>query len=342
MGTDCHGYHAAKRSGRNIEKQTGSLCRRSQCHQFLQAGKPELHLKLKPAAAFYGLTMQSLSEQVRYGFFGVEVQHYCQAYDEIRVMLRFPPEDRQSLDQLHKMPIRLANGYSVPFSTVATADFASGYAVIKRTNRERFQLISAEVYQDEADVENTLTDMRNNVIPQLEAQFPGLIITPGQARQKQEAAMSELWRYGITALLGIYVLLAVPLRSYTQPLIIMLVIPFSFIGAVAGHTLLQIPLSRESYFALFAVGGIVMNDSLVLLAQINKNKWEKMSVKSAAIRAGRSCFRAIFLMTVTTFAGLLPLIATQGYDAEKIMPMAVTIAFGVLFAFFCARRCSCC
>ncbi|HBV21909.1 MAG TPA: hypothetical protein DEF07_09345, partial [Nitrosomonas sp.] len=300
----------------------------------MQAGKPELHLKLKPAAAFYGLTMRSLSEQVRHGFFGFEVQRYYQERDEIRVMLRFPLESIRTLDHLQRMPIRLTNGDSVPFSTVAEAEYAAGYAVIKRTNRERFQLVSAEVYQDEADVETILADMRVNVIPQLEAQFPGLTVKPGQSRQKQEETMSELWLYGTMALLGIYALLAIPLRSYTQPLIIMLAIPFGFIGAVAGHVLMQIPLSVESYFALFAVGGIVINDNLILIAQINKNRQQKMALMAATLTAARSRFRAIFLTTVTTFAGLLPLISSQGYEAEKITPMAVTIAFGVLFTFF--------
>lgn len=300
----------------------------------MQTGKPELHLKLKPAAAFHGLTMRSLGEQVRHGFFGLEVQRYYQGRDEIRVMLRFPPDDRRTLDSLHNMPIKLANGRSVPFGTVAEVKFAAGFARIDRHSRERIQLIGAEVYQDKADVEAILADMRATIIPQLEAQFPGLEIKPGQSRQKQEKAMSDLWLYGAMAFLGIYALLAVPLRSYTQPMIIMLVIPFGFIGAVAGHLLLQIPLSLESYFALFAVGGIVINDSLILIAQINKNLRQKIALMDATILAGKSRFRAIFLTTVTTFVGLLPLISTQGYDAEKIMPMAVTIAFGVLFAFF--------
>ncbi len=300
----------------------------------MQVGKSELHLKLKPAAAFYGLTMRSLGEQVRHGFFGLEVQRFYQGRDEVRVMLRFTPDDIRTLDSLQNMPIKLANGDSIPFSTIAEAEFTAGFASIDRHNRERIQLIGAEVYQDEADLEGILTDLRTNVIPQLEAQFPGLEVKPGKTRQKQQQTMSALWLYGAMAFLGIYALLAVPLRSYTQPVIIMLVIPFGFIGAVVGHLLLRIPLSLESYFALFAVGGIVINDSLILIAQINKNLRQKIAVIDAVILAGKSRFRAIFLTTVTTFVGLLPLISTQGYDAEKIMPMAVTIAFGVLFSFF--------
>lgn len=300
----------------------------------MQPGKPELHLELKLAAAFYGLTMRDLSEQVRHGFFGLEVQRYYHEHDEIRVMLRLPREDRQTLAQLQTLPIRLPDGSSVPFDAIARATYQPGFASIQRTDRERIQLIGAEVYQDQADVESILADMRLNVIPQLKAQFPGLDIKPGESRQKQEEVMSDLWLYGILALFGMYALLAIPLRSYTQPLIIMLTIPFGFIGAVVGHLLFQIPLSLESYFALFAVSGIVINDSLVLIAQINKNLQQKMPVIKAAVVAGELRFRAILLMNVTTLAGLLPQLSSQGYDAEKIMPMAVTIAFGMLFTFF--------
>lgn len=300
----------------------------------MQPGKPELHLELKPAAAFYGLTMRDLSEQVRHGFFGLEVQRYYHEHDEIRVMLRFPQEDRQALEQLQNMPIRLSGGNSVPFGTIARAEYQPGFASIQRTDRERIQLIGAEVYQDQADVESILADMRVHVIPQLKAQFPGLDIKPGESRQKQEEVMSDLWLYGVLALFGMYALLAIPLRSYAQPLVIMLTVPFGFIGAVVGHLLFRIPLSLESYFALFAVSGIVINDSLVLIAQINKNLQQKISVIRAVVAAGKSRFRAILLMNVTTLAGLLPQLSSQGYDAEKIMPMAVTIAFGMLFTFF--------
>ncbi len=300
----------------------------------MQPGKPELHLELKPAAAFYGLTMRDLSEQVRHGFFGLEVQRYYHEHDEIRVMLRFPQEDRQALEQLQNMPIRLSGGNSVPFGTIARAEYQPGFASIQRTDRERIQLIGAEVYQDQVDVESILADMRVHVIPQLKAQFPGLDIKPGESRQKQEEVMSDLWLYGVLALFGMYALLAIPLRSYAQPLVIMLTVPFGFIGAVVGHLLFRIPLSLESYFALFAVSGIVINDSLVLIAQINKNLQQKISVIRAVVAAGKSRFRAILLMNVTTLAGLLPQLSSQGYDAEKIMPMAVTIAFGMLFTFF--------
>ena len=144
--------------------------------------------------------------------------------------------------------------------------------------------------------------------------------------------MSDLWRYGMLALLGIYALLAIPLRSYLQPLVIMLAIPFGFIGAILGHLLLAIPLSLESYVALFAVGGIVINDSLILVAQINKAAQERFTRYQTVIRACKARFRAIFLTSTTTFVGLLPFINVQSSDAEKILPMAVTLAFGILFS----------
>ncbi len=144
--------------------------------------------------------------------------------------------------------------------------------------------------------------------------------------------MSVLWGYGALAALAIYALLAIPLRSYTQPLLIMLAIPFGFIGAVLGHLLLNIPLSLESYVALFAVGGIVINDSLILVAKINATLDQKVSPFHAIILSGKARFRAIFLTTVTTCVGLLPLMSEQSPHAQKMLPMATTLAFGVLFA----------
>ncbi|UJP05484.1 MAG: efflux RND transporter permease subunit [Nitrosomonas sp.] len=298
----------------------------------MQAGKPELHLKLKPEAENYGLTLQSLGEQVRNGFLGLEVQRYFFDRDEVRVIVRFPPTDRRSLDDLYRMPIQLDHGDFVPFAVVAEAAYTPGFASITRQDRERIQLISAEVYKEQASVETIVTDLRNHLIPELEQQFPGLKIEPGQRRQKQEQAMSDLWAYGVLALLGIYALLAVPLRSYTQPLLIMLSIPFGFIGAVLGHMLLNIPLSLESYVALFAVGGIVINDGLILVARINKFPSTGKLAFRAIVTAGKMRFRAIFLTTTTTFAGLLPLLNAQSSDAEKIMPMAASLAFGILFS----------
>lgn len=144
--------------------------------------------------------------------------------------------------------------------------------------------------------------------------------------------MSNLWGYGALALFAIYALLAVPLRSYTQPLVIMLAIPFGFIGAVLGHLLLNIPLALESYVAMFAVGGIVINASLILVAQINQSLQKNRSIYRSVIQAGKARFRPIFLTTLTTFVGLLPLIHAQSSDAEKLMPMAATLAFGILFS----------
>lgn len=298
----------------------------------MQMGKPELNLRLKPEAAFYGLTIQSLGEQVRSGFLGLEVQRFFLERNEIRVMLRFPAEHRRSLDDLQRMPIKLANGNFVPFATVAEAEYTPGFASITRQNRERIQLISAEVHKTQVSAETILADLHARVIPELEAYYPGLKIEPGQTRQKQEETMSNLWGYGALALLAIYALLAVPLRSYTQPLVIMLAIPFGFIGAVLGHLLLNIPLALESYVAMFAVGGIVINASLILVAQINQSLQKNRSIYRSVIQAGKARFRPIFLTTLTTFVGLLPLIHAQSSDAEKLMPMAATLAFGILFS----------
>lgn len=298
----------------------------------MQAGKPELRLHLKPAAKFYGLTSTDLGQQVRQSFFGLEVQRYTADRDEIRVMLRYPPGYRRSLDDLDKMPILLPDGSHVPFSTVAEARQAPGFATIERHNRRRTLVIGAEVYRDQANAESILAGLQANLIPELQGQFPGLRIEPGQARQQQGEAMSKLWQYGILALLVIYTLLAIPLRSYLQPLIIMSAIPFGFIGAVWGHALLGLSLTLGSYIALFAVAGVVVNDSLVLVAFINKELPQHPDIQQVLLQAGQKRFRPIILTTLTTFFGLLPLLTEQGPDAETIMPMAVSLAFGVLFS----------
>lgn len=298
----------------------------------MQAGKPELRLKLKLKAKFDGLTLKSLGEQVRHSFFGLEVQRYLLDRDEIRVMLRYPTEQRHSLDNLNSMPVRLPGGHNVPFATVAEVERAPGFAQIDRYNRQRTLTIGAEVYQDTANAEAILADLQTGLIPELERQYPGLQIEPGQIRQQQGEAMSALWRYGTLALLAIYTLLAIPLRSYLQPLLIMLAIPFGFVGVVVGHLSLGIALTLESYIALFAVAGVVVNDSLVLVAFINKELPDHSDIHQVVLRAGQKRFRPIILTTLTTFIGLLPIMTEQGPDAEKIIPMATTLAFGVLFS----------
>jgi len=300
----------------------------------MQSGKPELRLRLKPASALYGLTEQSLSEQIRHAIHGLEVQRFFLDRDEIRVMVRFPSEHSRSLDALYQLPIRLPNGDIVTFNDVAEAVYAPGFAEITRQNRERVQLISADVNQGKGNIETILSDVRKHVIPQLQSQFPELKIESGQARQKKEATLSALWGYGALALLGIYALLAIPLRSYSQPLLIMLAIPFGFVGGVIGHLLLQIPLTLESYIAFFAVGGIVINDSLILLAKVNTLIECNTPIHEALLQAGKTRFRAIFLTTATTVIGLFPLLMEKSPHAEKILPMVTSLSFGVLFCMF--------
>ncbi len=298
----------------------------------MQSGKPELRLVLKPESALYGLTVQSLGEQIRHAIHGLEVQRFFQDRDEVRVMVRFPSEHSRSLDALYQLPVRLPNGEIVRFNSVAEAYYTPGFAEITRQNRERIQLISADVYQEKANTEMILSDIRKHVIPQLQSQFSGLKIESGQARQKKETTLSSLWGYGALALLAIYALLAVPLRSYSQPLLIMLAIPFGFVGAAIGHILLQIPLTLESYVALFAVGGIVINDSLILLAKINELIERETTINDALLQAGKARFRAIFLTTATTVIGLFPLLVEKSPHADKILPMVTSLSFGVLFS----------
>lgn len=298
-----------------------------------QPGKPELRFHLTPEGRHLGLTPEDLARQVRQAFYGREAQRFFRGRDEIKVMVRYPQAERRDLNHLYDLPVRLPNGQTVPFSRVAEWSFAPGAATITRQDRKRVLRIGADVVGDnEAAAETILQDLQRQLFPQLEQRFPGLAIELGEERQEQSAAMATLARYAGLALLVIYALLAVALRSYVRPLLVMAVIPFSFIGVVAGHLLLGVTLTLYSLVALLAVAGVVVNDSLVLIDRIHRNEATEENRLPALLQAGQARFRPILLTTLTTFLGLMPILWEQGAEAERVIPMAVTLAFGVLFS----------
>lgn len=298
-----------------------------------QPGKPELRFHLTPEALHLGLTQQELARQVRQAFYGREAQRFFRGRDELKVMVRYPQAERRDLNNLHDLPVRLPNGHTVPFSSVAEWSFAPGAATIERQDRERILRVGADVVGDnDSAAETILQDLRRRLFPQLEQRFPGLTIELGEERKEQGAAMATLARYAGLALLVIYALLAVALRSYLQPLLVMAVIPFSFIGVALGHLLLGVGLTLYSLVALLAVAGVVVNDSLVLVERINRNAAAEGHLLLPLLQAGQARFRPILLTTLTTFLGLMPILWAQGAEAERVIPMAVTLAFGVLFS----------
>jgi len=280
-----------------------------------------------------GRASQELASQVRAGFYGTEVQRIQRGQDEVKVMVRFPREERDSVGYLDNMKIRTPNGGRVPFHAVAEVELTESPTSIRRFDRERAVRVSAEVDKEKYEPKKIQDDIMNKELPEVLAQFPGVRYRLSGASQQQVEIQSDLLRGGLLALFLIYALMAIPLRSYTQPLIIMSVIPFGIIGALIGHLILDIPVSMTSYFGIIALAGVVVNDSLILVDFVNRERKTGVPLAEALQRAAKSRFRAILLTSLTTFLGLAPIaIFETSLQAQLVVPMAASLAFGILFA----------
>ena len=299
-----------------------------------RAGKEEVKLGIKPAAEALGLTLQDLGRQVRQAFYGEEAQRIQRGRDDVRVMVRYPRDERRSLGDLENMRIRIPGGGEVPFSQVALVEPGRGFASIRRIDRRRAVNVTAAVDAAVTSSGEVIADLNTRILPEVLARYPSVSYTFQGAMSEQRDAIAGLQRgFGI-ALLMIFALLAVPLKSYVQPLIIMSAIPFGLVGAVWGHVLLGIEFSMTSMFGLVALSGVVVNDSLIMVDFINRKR-ELFDDLGVAVReAGVNRFRPILLTSLTTFFGLMPLMLNKSFDAAFMVPMAVSLAFGVLFATF--------
>jgi multidrug efflux pump subunit AcrB len=299
-------------------------------------GKKEVKLKLKPEAEVMGLTLLNLARQVRQAFYGEEVQRIQRGRDDIRVMVRYPEEERKSLGDMEQMRIRTPDGSEVPFSEVAIVDPGRGFASIKRVDRRRAVNVTADVEAKNGGPTpgEIIEDLRLGVLPEILADYPGVYFSFEGQQAEQRDTISGLIRGFALALFIIYALLAVPLKSYLQPFLIMLAIPFGLVGAIWGHMIMGMNLTILSVFGLVALAGVVVNDSLVMVDFINRNRKIEGDLQKAVRMAGAVRFRPILLTSLTTFAGLLPLLLEKSMQAKFLVPMAVSLAFGVIFSTF--------
>ena len=299
-----------------------------------RAGKREMKLGIRPGAESLGLSLEDLGRQVRQAFYGEEAQRIQRGRDDIRVMVRYPLEERRSLGDLENMRIRTPGGGEVPFSHVASVDPGRGFASIKRVDRDRAVNVTAAVDEGVTTAGAVIEDLRARVLPEVLPRHPGVRFVFEGLQAEQEEATTGL-QVGFTiAMLVIYALLAIPLKSYVQPLIIMSAIPFGLIGAVWGHAIMGMDVTLMSMFGLVALAGVVVNDSLVMVAFINRKRELHTKLEVAVREAGVARFRAILLTSLTTFFGLAPLMIVESFDAMFVVPMAVSLAFGVIFATF--------
>ena len=299
-----------------------------------RAGKQEVKLAIKPEAKTLGLTLNDLGYQVRQAFYGEQAQRIQRGTDDVRVMVRYPESERRSLGDLEDMRIRTRNGTEVPFASVAEVSLGRGYSNISRYDRRRVVTVTGDIDRSVAQPEEIAQTVQMEILPRLFAKYPGLHSSVSGELEERLKSMQGLLMLLPLALLIIYALLAIPLKSYIQPLVIMSVIPFGAVGAILGHYVTGFKLVFPSIIGMVALSGVVVNSSLVLVDYVNRQRREGIGLLDAVTMAGVVRFRPILLTSVTTFLGLLPLIATASMATGFIVPVAVSLAFGVLFATF--------
>jgi multidrug efflux pump subunit AcrB len=295
-------------------------------------GKKELKLTLTPEGRAAGLTLQDLARQVRAGFYGQEVQRVQRGREDVRVMVRYPEDERRSLGDIEGMRIRLADGSELPFTNVARIEEGRGFAVINRTDRRRVVTVTADVDERIANANEINRDLRGRALPELVHDFPGLAFDFEGEQREQRESLGSLRLNFVVAQLAIFALLAVPFRSYSQPLIIMSAIPFGLVGAILGHLMMGLDLTMLSMFGMVALTGVVVNDSLILIDLINRSRAEGTPLEHAIREAGERRFRPIMLTTATTFLGLTPMIFETSLQARFLIPMAVSLGYGIVFS----------
>ncbi len=298
-----------------------------------RSGKQEVKLKLKPTAESLGLSLSGLARQVRQAFYGEEAQRIQRGRDDIRVMVRYPESERTSLSDLENMRIRVS-GEEVPFSAAAEVTQGSGFSSINRTDRKRTISVTADVDLTVANSNEIVASVTSSYLPELLSKYPSVDYSLEGEQSEQQEALGGLARGFLYAMLMIYVLLAMPFHSYSQPLIVMSAIPFGVVGAIWGHIILGLNLTFLSMFGIVALTGVVVNDSLVMVDFVNRARAAGLSPGEAIRQAGVARFRPILLTSLTTFVGLTPLLLEKSLQAQFLIPMAVSLAFGVLFGTF--------
>ena len=295
-------------------------------------GGREIQISLKPYASQIGISLADVGRQVRQAFYGEEVQRIQRGVDRVKVMVRYPKDERDSVASLENLLIRTKSGQAIQIGQVADIKLGQGLSTISRTDRKRTVDVTADVDSSKVQTGTVVSDITDNFIPKLLEQYPQVEFDLGGSTKEENTLIMRTMIGFAAALFLIYGLLAVPLRSYVQPLVIMSVIPFGFIGAVIGHILFGISLNMLSILGLVALAGVVVNDSLILVEFINRRQGAGETMDDSIMSAGKQRFRAIVLTTLTTFVGLLPMLFETSMQAQFVIPMAISLSFGIVFA----------
>ena len=326
-----HNTEALSELAERLKGQLGQYAGVFDIEDSMSDGKEELQLELKPEARLLGLDLNTVARQVRQAVFGFEVQRVQRGREEVRVMVRYPLEARQSIETLEQMMIKTGPNQEVPLWQVADVYPGLSPDSILRIDRQRTLSVTADFDKQNGNQSLVQEEIETWLNEQI-AGYPGISFElAGEARDQRESAQG-LTVGALALLLLIYVLLAIPFKSYSQPIIVMSVIPFGMVGAVMGHWLMGLDLTLLSFMGMLALAGVVVNDSLVLVDYVNQRRKEGESIKDAVYKAGGRRFRPVLLTSLTTFAGLIPLLFEKSTQAQFLIPMAVSLGFGIIFA----------
>ena len=298
------------------------------------AGIKEIRIKLKDKAQILGLSLQTVMNQVRYGFFGFQAQRFQRGQDEIKVWVRYDKKDRSSIKNLDDMWISTPTGNKVPFNEIASYTIERGEVAINHLNGQREIQVTADMKSAKESVTAVMDDIKTRLMPEITSKYPTVTASYEGQNREADKTKNSVTTVGLIIILLIYIVISFTFRSYSQALLLIIMIPFSLIGVVWGHYFHDFSINILSWLGIIALVGIMVNDGLVLIGKFNSNLKEGMKFDDALIDAGTSRFRAIFLTTITTVAGLMPLLLEKSRQAQFLKPMAISISYGILIATF--------
>lgn len=297
-----------------------------------QPGKDEKRVRIKEGAKALGITMSDVAQQLRQAFYGEEAIRIQRGRDDIKVRVRYAEDDRRSISGIEEMRIRTIDGREIPLEEVAGIKDGRSYSVVHRVDRKRAITVTSNLDEISANASKIVADLNTNFLPGLMERYPGVKYDlEGQEKRTRES-LDSIKKGFVLALMVIFLLLASQFHSYIQPVIIMAAIPFGLIGAIAGHLIMGLQITIISIFGIVALSGIVVNDSLILIDFINRAARNGMEIDEAVVKSGKVRFRPVLLTSITTIAGLFPLLLERSFQAQFLIPMAVTISFGLLVA----------
>ena len=295
-------------------------------------GKPENQIQIKAGAKSLGISMSGIAKQVRQAFYGEEALRIQRGRDDLKVLVRYAEKDRNNIYGIEEMRIRTSDGREIPIHEVALIQRGRAFSTIQRVDRKRVITVSSNLDESIANASKIVADLKENFLPGFAQRYQSITYDlEGQEKRTRES-LDSLKRGFTLALMGMFLLLASQFRSYIQPIIIMLAIPFGLIGAIVGHLVLGMHFTIISIFGVVALSGIVVNDSLILIDFINRAVREGKVVEEAVVESGKARFRPVLLTSVTTVAGLFPLLLERSFQAQFLIPMAVSISFGLFAA----------